>query len=225
MRHLIFACAVVMALTAAHPAVAESPAALCAQTAEDGNVDACRAAVAADRRDLISRKNLALAYLSNNDGENCFRTHAEIVALAPDAADSHFSYAAALATFGRYEDAVPFARTALHLAPDNISIVQLAALLFEMTRHNEEAFAAFRRGAELGDARLMFDLAQAYARGLGTSPDPRASFAWFERAAEAGHVTAMLRLSDLYRRGEGVTSDAAQAVAWAERARLEGMAD
>ena len=86
----------------------ENAASLCARTAKDGNVEACRAAVAADRRDLASRENLALAYLSLGDDEDCFQTHAEIVALAPDDGHSHFAYAAALTTFSRYDDAVPF---------------------------------------------------------------------------------------------------------------------
>jgi TPR repeat protein len=226
MRPLVYCWLVVSGILFATQAVAaEDTAALCARTAKDGNVEACREAVAADGRDLISRRNLALAYLSKQDDERCFSTHAEIVALAPDEAESHFGYAAALATFGHYETALPFVRTALRLAPSDLAIVQLAALLFEMTGHEDEAFGAFRRGAELGDPRLMFDLAMAYARGVGTAPNPRESFAWFERAAAAGHVTAMLRLADMYRSGDGVAPDTAQAAFWAERARVEGMAD
>jgi TPR repeat protein len=203
----------------------ESAASMCARTAKDGNVEACKAAVDANRRDFASRQNLALAYLSIGDGEDCFQTHAEIVALAPDEANSHFAFAAALTTFGRYDDAVPFVRTALRLAPDDLPTVQLAALLFEVTRHNDEAMAAFRRGAEMGDLRLMFDLALAYARGLAGPPDPDAARLWFERAADAGHVTAMLRVSEIYRTGNGVPADPAKADYWAERAHREGMAD
>lgn len=203
----------------------ENAASLCARTAKDGNVEACKSAVAADRRDLTSRENLALAYLSLGDDEDCFQTHAEIVALAPDEGHAHFTYAAALSTFGRYDDAVPFIRTALRLSPDDLTTVQLAALLFEMTRHNDEAVAAFHRGAELGDPILMFDLALAYARGLEGASDPVAARAWFERAAQAGHVTAMLRVSDMYRNGDGVPVDLAKAEAWAARARREGMAE
>jgi TPR repeat protein len=203
----------------------ENAASLCARTAKDGNVEACRAAVAADRRDLTNRENLALAYLSLGDDEDCFQTHAEIVALAPDEGHSHFAYAAALTTFGRYDDAVPFIRTALQLSPDDLTTVQLAALLFEMTSHNDEAVAAFHRGAELGDALLMYDLALAYARGLDGAPDRVAAREWFERAAQAGHVTAMLRVSDMYRNGDGVPVDLARAEQWAARARREGMAD
>jgi TPR repeat protein len=212
-------------LPSAMAAPGESAASICARTAKDGNVEACQAAVAADRGDLAARENLALAYLSLGDGEDCFQVHAEIVALAPDTANAHFIYAAALTTFGRYGEAVPFIRTALRLAPDDLATVQLAALLFEMTSHNDEAVAAFRRGAALGDALLMYDLALAYARGVDGAPDPALARTWFEHAAEAGHVTAMLRISEIYRSGNGVAVDVAKADAWAERARREGMAD
>ena len=220
--------ALLLAITFSHHAIAadaESAATLCARTAKDGNVEACKAAVDANRRDLASRENLALAYLSIGDGEDCFQTHAEIVALAPDEPTSHFAFAAALTTFGRYDDAVPFVRTALRLAPDDLTTVRLAALLFEMTSRNDEAVAAFRHGAELGDSLLMFDLALANARGLAGAPDPAAARLWFERAAEAGHVTAMLRVSEIYRTGNGVAADPAKADYWAERAHREGMAD
>jgi TPR repeat protein len=221
--------AAALALLAALPdtsaAAAESAAELCARTAKDGNVEACQAAVAADRHDLASRENLALAYLSLGDGEDCFQVYAEIVALAPDAANSHFIFAAALTTFGRYDEAVPFIRTALRMAPDDLATVQLGALLFEMTSHNDEAVAAFHRGGEIGDQRLMSDLALAYARGLDGTPDPTAAREWFERAADAGHVTAMLRVSVMYRNGDGVPVDLARADAWAARARREGLAD
>jgi TPR repeat protein len=227
MRSAIAVAALLAALLSHHATAGdvETPAALCARTAKDGNVEACKAAVDANRRDLASRQNLALAYLSIGDGEDCFQTHAEIVALAPDEANSHFAFAAALTTFGRYGDAVPFVRTALRLAPDDLTTVRLAALLFEVTSHNDEAIAAFQRGAELGDPLLMFDLALAHARGLAGKPDPDAARLWFERAAEAGHVTAMLRVSEIYRTGNGVPTDPAKADYWAERARREGMAD
>jgi TPR repeat protein len=205
----------------AYDARAEDSA-LCARTAKDGNVAACQTAVRADPADLASRKNLALAYLSLNDDEGCFRTHTEIVAMAPDDPDSHYRFAAALMTFGHYGAAVPYARTALRLNPDDLATVQLAATLFEMTRNDDEAFAAFRRGAELGDPLLMVDLASAYTRGLGTVPDPAAAFLWFERAAQKGHVWAMVRVGEMYGKGQGVARDAARAAYWAERARVEG---
>jgi TPR repeat protein len=204
---------------------AETAAALCARTAKDGNVAACETAVRADPGDMASRKNLALAYLSINDDDGCFRTHTRIVELAPDNPDSHYGFAAALMTFGHYGAAVPYARTALRLNPNDLATVQLAATLFEMTRSDDEAFAAFRRGAALGDPLLMVDLASAYLRGLGTVPDIANAFHWLERAAQNGHVGAMARVGEMYATGQGVARDAAKAAYWADRARREGVAN
>lgn len=227
MRPFSFAIvAALAAISCSVPLRAETPAESCARTASDGNVDACRAAVALDGRDLASRKGLALAYLSLGDAEDCFRAHDEILKLAPDDPDSHYVYAAALATFGRYEDGTDQIRIALRLNPDDLPTVQLAALLFELTHQDEAAVAAFRRGAELGDPLLMFDLATAYARGRGTPPDAAASFEWLRHAAEKGHVTAMEMISAIYRDGiAGVPADPQQAAYWAERARREGLGD
>jgi tetratricopeptide (TPR) repeat protein len=215
----------VLASATISAARAEDSAALCARTAREGNVAACQAAVRANPADLPSRKSLALAYLSLNDDDGCFRAHDEILAMAPEDPDSHYGFAAALMTFGHYETAVPHARNALRLNPDDLATVQLAATLFEMTRKDDEAFAAFRRGAELGDPLLMVDLASAYRRGLGTVPDAAAAFVWLERAARSGHVGAMISVSEAYARGEGVTRDEAQAAYWAARARAEGAAN
>jgi TPR repeat protein len=218
---------VLMAMcVSAAAASAQTSAELCARTAKDGNIQMCQAAVAANPRDLASRKHLAYAYLALNNDINCFRTHDEIVRLAPDDPDSHYLFAVALMTFGRFQDAVEPARIALRLNPNDLPTVQIAALVFEATRHEDEAFAAFRRGAALGDPLLMFDTAMAYAQGRGTPRDDAASFAWLTRAAEGGHVTAMVMLSEIYRDGRaGVTPDAGRAAHWAARAKAEGAAD
>lgn len=208
------------------PAAAETPAELCARTSKVGNVAACAAAIAEDPSDLASRKRLAYAYLSINDEINCFRVHDEIVRLAPDDPDSHYLFAVALMTFGRFQDAVEPARIALRLNSNDLPTVQFAALIFEATSHKEEAFGAFQRGAELGDPLLMFDLAMAYAEGRGTARDDRASFDWLTRAAEKGHVTAMVMVSEIYRDGRaGVAPDSGRAAYWATRAKAEGAGD
>lgn len=197
----------------------------CAATARDGNVGACAAALAADPHNLATRKLLAQAYLSIHDGDNTFRIHREILALAPDDADAHFGFAAALATFRDYKAAALPVRDALRLNPDDRLTLRLAFLIFEMIRADRDAFAALYRAASLGDTLLMFDLALYYARGRGVEPDAGAAFAWFERAAEGGHVAAMRHVSALYRDGsEGAPRDLARAEHWAQRARLSAIA-
>jgi hypothetical protein len=99
LRSALAGTAALLALTIA-PAFADTDT--CSATARDGNVAACAAALAANPHDLATRKLLAQAYLSIHVGDNAFRIHREILALAPDDPDSHFSFAAALATFHDY---------------------------------------------------------------------------------------------------------------------------
>jgi TPR repeat protein len=202
--------------------------ATCAATARDGNVAACAASLAADPHNLATRKLLAHAYLSIHDGDNAFRIHREILALAPDDPDSHFGFAAALATFHDYKAAAAPMRDALRLNPDDRLTLRLAFLIFEMIRADRDAFAALHRAASLGDTLLMFDLALYYTRGRGVEPDAGAAFVWFERAAEGGHVAAMRHVSQLYRDGrDGAPRDPARAIYWSDRARMSvfGQAD
>lgn len=208
-------------LAIATPAHADRAA--CAATAKLGNTEACNAAVLANPDDLASRKLLALAYLSIHDGANTFRVHREILALAPDDPDSHFGFAAALATFRDYQAADAPVRDALRLNPDDRLTLRLAFLIFEMIGADRDAFATLHRAASLGDTLLMFDLALYYAQGRGIEADTAAALAWFERAAEGGHVAAMRQVSQFYRAGNGgAPRDPARAEYWAERARASG---
>lgn len=212
-------------LFAATAALAETPAELCARTAHQGNVEACRAALAADREDLRSRRHLALAYLSRNDYENAIRIHGEIVALAPGDHATHYDFAAALAAFWQFEEALEPLAVALRLKPDDGPTLRLAAILYDASRRHGDAFTVIRRSAEQGDRLQMFELSARYRDGLGTAADPAASFHWLTRAAEHGHVTAMLRLRDIYRTGgDGIARDTAKAAYWDERQRREGYA-
>ncbi len=202
----------------------ESDAALCARTAAEGNFRACTRAVRADRDDLESRRNLALAYLAINDLENTDRVHREIIALTPDDPRAYYDFAAALTTFFEFKHAVEPMRAALRLAPDDRDIIRLAAMVFEQAKEYRDAFAVMKHGAELGEMLLMFDVAVYYQRGLGTLNDPQAAREWFERAAEAGHVGAMEVMAAYYRDGrDGTPRDGARARYWAERARAEGI--
>jgi TPR repeat protein len=152
------------------------------------------------------------------------QVNGEIVALAPDDHATHFDFAAALATFWRYEEALEPLAVALRLDPDHGPTLRLAAILYEANRRHDDAFAVIRRGAERGDRLQMFALSAKYCRGLGTPVDPEAAFRWLNQAAEHGHITAMRMLRDILREGrEGIPLDDAKAAYWDERLRREGL--
>lgn len=205
------------------PVWAETAVERCAKTAKDGEVAPCQQALLENAGDLAIRRHLALAYLASNDALSAYRIYDEIRQQLPDDAKAQFDYAAALATFHDFELAAEPIRAAMRLAPDNLTTLQLAAIIFGQVRHYDEAFAAVRRAAELGETVQMFALARYYEQGIGVTPDPRAARGWYERAAAAGHIGAMMALADLYAEGRlGVTPDLDRAEAWAMRARREG---
>ncbi len=209
-----------VALLAVRTAGAQDLAQRCAEVARDGDVAACRAAVAANPADIGARRNLAFAYLALNDHDACLAVHRDIVAIAPDDPEAWFGYAAAAATFWDYASAVEPIRVALRLAPDDLMSLRVAAIVFRMAGLPRDALAAMSRGAELGDDLQMAAVAEAYRRGLGTTADPLAGRIWLERAAASGHVGAMQQLAALYRDGaDGLPADRAAAEAWSARAR------
>lgn len=231
-RHLSFhwtariACVGAIFAATAGAVLAESDdAAKCALGAREGDFQACVRAIAHDPTDLASRRNLALAYLSINSYEECDRTHREIIALTPDDPRAHYDYAAALATFFEFSRAAEPIRVALRLAPDDLTIIRLAATIFEQAREYREAFAAMRIGAEHGEMLMMFDLAVYYQRGLGTPPNPEAARTWFERAAASGHVGAMEALARIFAEGrDGAPRDPTRSDYWSKRSKTEGIA-
>lgn len=208
---------------AAAPALAETAAERCAKTAKDGEVAACQQALLEKAGDLEIRRHLAQAYLASNDALSAYRIYDEIRQQRPDDAKAQFDYAAALATFHDFELAAEPIRAAMRLAPDNLTTLQLAAIIFGQVRRYDEAFAAVGRAAELGDTVQMFALARYYEQGIGVTSDPKAARDWYERAAAAGHIGAMMALADVYAEGRlGVRPDLDRAEAWATRARREG---
>ncbi|MEZ5583509.1 MAG: SEL1-like repeat protein [Candidatus Competibacteraceae bacterium] len=85
-----------------------------------------------------------------------------------------------------------------------------------------QALVHFRRAAELGNDRGMYQLGLAYADGVGIDSDPAAAFGWFQRAAQAGTISAMLKLAEAYHQGSGVDANIKAATAWYSRAAREG---
>jgi tetratricopeptide (TPR) repeat protein len=224
-RAALVATVLALGAPASVAANAETPAERCAHTAKDGDIGACSDAIAADAGDIASLKNLALAFLSLNDGPNCFRLHQDVIARMPGDADAHFGYAVALATFRQYREAAAPAREALRLNPDDLLTLRLAYLVLEMVQAHDESYAVLTRGAAIGDRLMMFDLAQHLRGGRGGSADPVSARLWLERAAEHGHVMAMRMIGEIYRDGrDGAPRDPELAARWAERARREGFA-
>jgi TPR repeat protein len=88
----------------------------------------------------------------------------------------------------------------------------------------KEVFAVFRRGADHGDMRSMFNLAVSYFNGFGVAQDYAKAREWYEKAADKGEASAMVTLGQLYDNGQGVAQDYAKAREWYEKAADKGAA-
>ena len=86
------------------------------------------------------------------------------------------------------------------------------------TEQYEEAFGYITKGAEMGIAEGMIDLAGCYANGIGTRQDDEKALFWYQKAAEKGNAFAMLKTGD-YLRDNGY---AAEARGWFEKVTEEG---
>ncbi len=88
-------------------------------------------------------------------------------------------------------------------------------------RHEDEV-AAYRRGAEAGNARAMADLGYAYQNGEGVARNDQEAFKWYTKAVELGDARAKARLANLYGTGRGVPQDGARAFALSREAADAG---
>lgn len=169
---------------------------------------------------LETMRALALRLLSVEEYERSVAVYREIAAQTPADAESHYDLAAALSFLQRYEEAAAPIEAAIRLAPDNLGIQEMAALIFLNLRWYKKAFDATLKAAELGEPTAMFSLVNMYEKGLGVAEDADRAVYWAVQAAEQGHLGAMALMEGAYRTGRfGRRVDVDRAEAWAERLR------
>lgn len=82
----------------------------------------------------------------------------------------------------------------------------------------KEAFDWYRKGAEAGFPRSMYDLGHMHAAGEGTPRNPALGLSLFRKAADAGEVQAQAWMASLYANGWLVDRNLDTAYRWAETA-------
>ena len=86
------------------------------------------------------------------------------------------------------------------------------------------ALSFFHHGADSGDARSQYRLAQMYRQGDSAPRDASQALAWYRKAADQGNPGAQFALGLIYRDGLGARADAAAARTWLEKAAGQGYA-
>lgn len=207
-------------LAAALPARGDPLTEACATGAREGIVVLCEQALAAHPDDNEVRRDLAHATYVAGNYQRAIGIYLELTARQPDEARAWADHAGALGSLRHYGEAALSMDRAVRIAPGDLGINQLAAIIYRAAGRLDEALAAERRAALLGDEMAMFELAQMYKYGVGVEVDPDAAFSWLRRAAEAGHGFAMTQMAEIYLDGQyGQPVDTDRAFEWAERAR------
>ena len=202
------------------PAGAQSLAAQCARNAGNGNVEACRQALAEQPGDLTLRRHLAhsLAILANYPA--AITVLRGIVAERPNDPQAHYDLAGLLGAIRRYTEAAAPIEAAIRLQPDNILAYQAAAVIYAQIGRMKDSVAITNRAAVLGDTASMYEMSLYYQDGIGVSASTEKAFYWTRRAAERDHVAAMQLMSAIYLEGLlGQPRDQKKAVEWAQRVR------
>ena len=69
---------------------------------------------------------------------------------------------------------------------------------------DKKAFECFYKGAVRGDSLSQNFLADCYANGIGTTPDPEEAFFWMKESADLNCLFAIMDLGNYYYYGIGV---------------------
>lgn len=83
----------------------------------------------------------------------------------------------------------------------------------------------YRRAADQGHPKAMYNLAMAYLSGNGVARNAEEAVSWFTKAAGAGYPDAAVNLGVLYDTGSGVARDRDEALKWYRRAAELGDAE
>ncbi len=82
----------------------------------------------------------------------------------------------------------------------------------------EKALNDYEQAAEIGDAKVQYNLATIYEKGQITKKDYNKAFVWCEKAAEQGFVYAQLALGMMYEKGIGCIEDKDAAIKYYKKA-------
>lgn len=95
---------------------------------------------------------------------------------------------------------------------------------FGVQKDVPEAVRWYRKAAEAGNTRAMFNLAVHLANGNGITKDITEANRWLRRAAEGGSADAMVNLAFQLENGNGITKDVTEANRWYRTAAEAGNA-
>ena len=97
------------------------------------------------------------------------------------------------------------------LAEDQVVLADGYSYEKRLENNQEKALHYYRKAADLGDERALFNVGAYYHRGEVVSKDPLKAEQFYIKSAELGYVDAHLRLGQLYLDGAFLAQDFAKA--------------
>ncbi|WP_434361218.1 sel1 repeat family protein [Parasalinivibrio latis] len=114
-----------------------------------------------------------------------------------------------------------FATTPVNVHEEMIEALEAYAD-FKMGNH-QEAFTAWKKLAEKGNAQGILNTAHMYLAGEGTQASCSKALKWYRRGVELGDPMAMYSLGQLYTNGEFVDEDKETGIAYFREAGAAGL--
>lgn len=109
------------------------------------------------------------------------------------------------------------ARDALYSLYDPERMCDKADALFSKGKHSE-ALDAYKKAAELGNARACRNVGYCFERGISCHLSEKEAARWYQMAAEGDDAISQRRLGECYEQGKGVMQDHAAAFNWYSKA-------
>ncbi len=88
-----------------------------------------------------------------------------------------------------------------------------AKALDEQHRY-DESFDLYKKSAEMGYTKSLFEIALSYYTGIGAEENYQKAFEYFKKAADKNNAEAQYYLGSLYYNGDGVKQNYTEAVKW-----------
>jgi TPR repeat protein len=81
-------------------------------------------------------------------------------------------------------------------------------------RDFKKAFKLYQSAAVAGNEESMYELAECFMIGKGTTKSPQKAFKWYLKSAESGFRKANAKVAQCYLTGNGVRKDEAKGQEW-----------
>lgn len=111
------------------------------------------------------------------------------------------------------------------IGPKFLRAIAVCAVAASCVVAQTPSISTLVHGAEAGDAKAQFELAEAYFEGNGIPKDMAKGIDWLRKSASQGYAGAQVTLGYLYQNGVQVAKDPHEAAKWYRKAARQSDKD